>query len=422
MDELKQEKMEWMKVYLSFLGHRKIRWLTEELSALLKNDFLTDAMTSGIILTLWMQCAQDYPDGQIADSPHIENEIAKMCQWKSLPDPFVQALVRCRWLEKTDNGYHIRHWEKYREEWIKHLKLRAAWRTHQKKHRNELKQLAEDGRILKERYAPEYDAEPLRKSPQKPKNDAHASEFTTGSNIFETNAESPTESSISPMTHKGVIDESSMSHKPVIDDSMLTSAMTTPKEVDESTQQTIKNAESTTESTESVKNESYMTSLGRHDDIIMTSQGVIDDSLLLDVDVAVEEEKDKDNYKDGGYKKNCADPESGSSPTPHLVKFFMDTYKAKTGKAPTTKPVIMGNAIKKLLLEHDKTEIRRRIQDWFDSPWPWVSEEAGYRWHAFMSKWEDLADGPLKPFAKTGRKNDGGFDRATGTEEYKPDF
>jgi hypothetical protein len=376
MDDLKKA-MGWVKVRTTLIDHRKIRYLIADVKKIQPDFDVKDAW--GSLVLLWVRCAHQYPDGEITGR-FAEEEIAQLCGWTEDPQKWVKALCDTGWLEKIEKGYAIHQWEEHTEDWWHYLSKDAETkerkRKNSKNYRHRLRQDAEEGRILKEQKGPEYDSEPLRKPPHKP--------FVTGASPVNSGHVTGASSEISgdsPVTSPGKIEE----FPPIVSDQ--------------------KNTENEELQSTSIIFPVTGASPVNNGDVTGVSPAR-DRGVPLGREGVEGVKKEKDGVGD------CADPEIGSSPTPTLIKFFLDAQKDKLGEIPKGfKPAMMGKTIKGLLAEVGETEVRRRMQNWFDSTWPWVREEARFRWFAFMTKWEELESGPLKPFEKTGGKTYGRFDR-----------
>lgn len=130
--------------------------------------------------------------------------------------------------------------------------------------------------------------------------------------------------------------------------------------------------------------------------------------------------KDNDKDKDKGYGEPLKN--RGDSPEPFLfsqskdVREILDFYRHSllrvANRSLTTHHEIrLVGAVKRALSQHPKSEILVHLGRWFDSPWPWVRDVALYRFDKFMNLYERLRAGPLVKFETQGGITDDGMDK-----------
>lgn len=89
-----------IRLAVSFRGHRKRKRLRKVLGPD-STDFLID---------LWIGAAMTHPTGILHDMD--ETDIALEAGWEKEPQEFIDALLECRFLEKTENGaYALHDWD-----------------------------------------------------------------------------------------------------------------------------------------------------------------------------------------------------------------------------------------------------------------------------------------------------------------------
>lgn len=116
--------MSWVEVHQSLKDHRKL--LT--LSGLLHIKPVT---TLGHLVSLWLWCLDNAPDGNLGGIP--ENTVAKAAQYDKNCHTFVKSLEDSGFLDKTTNGLLIHDWQEYVG---KLLSRREANRARQKAFRD----------------------------------------------------------------------------------------------------------------------------------------------------------------------------------------------------------------------------------------------------------------------------------------------
>ena len=117
-----------IRVLTSFKGHRKRRKL-KRLIGPGATDYLID---------FWITVALDRPTGDL--SGWDECDIADAAGWPEDKDPneLVNALVDCKWLDKTEDGYHPHNWEVH-QAWACNADKRSAKARHASNKRWEMR-------------------------------------------------------------------------------------------------------------------------------------------------------------------------------------------------------------------------------------------------------------------------------------------
>jgi len=88
-----------IRLSTSFKGHPK----REKIKRLLRED------ATGYLIDLWLTVAQNRPKGDL--SGWDEDDIAIAANWSGESSDFVNALIKCKWLEVDENGtYHCHQW------------------------------------------------------------------------------------------------------------------------------------------------------------------------------------------------------------------------------------------------------------------------------------------------------------------------
>ncbi|MDL2210309.1 hypothetical protein LJC23_02610 [Desulfovibrio sp. OttesenSCG-928-I05] len=103
-----------IRLAVSFRGHRKRKRLRKVLGPD-STDFLID---------LWIGAAMTHPTGILHDMD--ETDIALEAGWEKEPQEFIDALLECRFLEKTEHGsYALHDWEDH-QGYVIHAERRKA--------------------------------------------------------------------------------------------------------------------------------------------------------------------------------------------------------------------------------------------------------------------------------------------------------
>lgn len=113
--------MAWIESHQTLGGHLKLRRLAKALN-------IHRAQAIGHLHYLWWWALDGAPDGDL--SSLNPEEIAEMAEWPGEPEPFVEALRECGWL---DPDGRIHDWQDYAG---KITGLREANRDRQRRRRN----------------------------------------------------------------------------------------------------------------------------------------------------------------------------------------------------------------------------------------------------------------------------------------------
>ena len=94
----------WLKIYATLREHPKLFELADHL------DMPTPHVV-GHLVTLWLWCIGQAPDGALPARPRA---VARAAGWeRGDPEAFVQALVDCGWLDECSGRWYVHHWEHY---------------------------------------------------------------------------------------------------------------------------------------------------------------------------------------------------------------------------------------------------------------------------------------------------------------------
>ena len=98
---------------MSFKGHRK----RKKLKAIIGPD------ATDYLLDLWISTAQNHPGGHLEEMDELD--IALEAGWDQDPKEFVDALLKCKLLDKNGSGYALHDWDEH-QPWVVHAPERKA--------------------------------------------------------------------------------------------------------------------------------------------------------------------------------------------------------------------------------------------------------------------------------------------------------
>lgn len=400
MSNSSERTMDYFRVRTGIFTDPKFTGLLEYLQR--KGEKCTERDIFGSLGMLWGKAALHFNDGEIRDEYDLNEHLAKICGWTGDAILWSEALLRYHWIDKNEGGYYIHNWmEKHaREWWLKNEDAehkRQLQRNRAAKHR-ERRRNAEH--ILREKGIMEYDASPPPpEESNAPVTQANAfASVRNGDESFATEGDftpppgSVVKLPVEPFYGKSLpqLDaEKSLKINEVYDNS-VTNAFGDVRERDERTKrreekrERVKDKDGADSKIESDAAE--IPSSTNEGEGKRTNQQILADHFKTRLEVCLGEPTNKRSFKYG-----------------YVVSSLIDLlYDPKT-KQSKFKP----------------DEVKRRMDNWFDSTWKFVSE-VHWSFSKFLENFNRLKDGPMNTFDQGGT-NDGGMDRPKNIET-KDDF
>jgi hypothetical protein len=403
---------------------------------------------SGYILTLFSYCMRYYQSGIIFGAD-LEHKIARQAaQWPGDPTEFVDALVRTRWLHRTEDApavcdecfgefsfyqdlpphsYVLHGWEDRYGTFLRE-KDRTAERRKQDRERKRRKRAVDRGEI-REPEAP-YFVVPrgLRKSPlrvrlilQKAAELAKSRAEALNPEIS-TNTREDQQDSLSAGRHA----EFQRTFSGQDADNMRTGCGQVADTVRTNSE---KRSIELTNVRENEQDSSFPRPCGHLADNMRTfpAKKKNKNHLLNSKTSLVVSLRDRETPKDGpeaGQKSAFSNPNSETDLDHQtVINQWSELHLTATQKKTPEDLGRLGRAAK---IWRDRgypnSEIVKRMRFYFGSPAS-ALRNGVFAIGDFQKRFPELESGPLREMSVAAqRRDDGGFDRATGNEEYKPDF